>query len=248
MRIVTRIGAAAYALLLAGPSLAAEEGKGIISPTDAWEVVWGDVLIDLFVIGGVFGLLAVYMLIKFRAKGPNAVGTAKPLTAGVALAFALVPAALFMADDFLLAAKGWSLWNIQRTVPAGAMEVKVVGSQWSFEFDYGNGIKSGELVVPVGKPIVLRLTSTDVIHSFGLSHYRLKEDLVPGRINHLWFYPDKAVETFVTCQEFCGDSHSVMNAPVKAVPQADFDKWLASKKKASLKAPSFASLTIDPAI
>jgi len=248
MRMMSRISAAASALLLAGPSLAAEGGKGIVSPTDAWEVVWNDVLIDLFVIGGVFALLAVWMLVKFRAKGPNDVGSAKPLSAATALAFALVPAALFMADDFMLAAKGWSLWNIQRTVPAGAMEVKVIASQWSFEFDYGNGIKTGELVVPVGKPIVLRLTSTDVIHSFGLSHYRLKEDLVPGRINHMWFYPDKPAETFVTCMEFCGDSHSVMNAPVKAVPQADFDTWLASKKKASLKDPSFASLTIDPAI
>ena len=45
--------------------------------------------------------------------------------------------------------------------------------------------------MPVGQPVVLRMTSTDVIHSFGLIEYRLKEDILPGRITHLWFYPDK---------------------------------------------------------
>lgn len=223
-------GALGALLLTGGTALAEEAASGHIpNPTEAWNHTWDEVLWDLWIIGGIFAVVAVYLLIRYRARSPGAVGTALPLNLDKALAWSLVPAALFMADDFLLAAKGWSLWNIQREVPAGAMEVKVTGNQWFFEYDYGDGITDSELVVPVGQPVVLRMTSNDVIHSFGLTEYRLKEDIMPGRITHLWFYPDKPLETSVVCVEFCGDAHSQMNNLVKAMPKAEYDTWLAAK-------------------
>ena len=224
---------------------AGQAGK-ILSPTDAWNLTWDEVLWDLWIIGGVFGIVAIYLLIKYRAKSPDAVGTAKPMSLGLALAWVLIPSAIFMADDFLLAAKGWSLWNIQRKVPEGAMEVRVTGNQWFFEYDYGNGVTDTELTVPVGKPVVLRMTSNDVIHSFGLIEFRLKEDVMPGRITHLWFYPDKPLDTKVVCVEFCGNSHSEMYNVVRAVPQAEYDAWLKKKlekKKAELSQPAAAQAT-----
>lgn len=229
-------------LLLSGAALAETDATQIVSPTHAWNHTWDDVLWDLWIIGGIFAVVAVFLLVRYRAKSPDAVGTALPLNLDKALAWALVPAALFMADDFLLAAKGWSLWNIQRGVPPSAMEVKVTGNQWYFEFDYGGGITDGDLIVPVGQPVVLRMTSNDVIHSFGLNEYRLKEDIMPGRITHLWFYPDKPLETTVVCVEFCGDSHSQMNSKVRAVPKAEYDAWLAKKveRKNKAKAPAAA--------
>lgn len=201
----------------------------IINPATAWNHTWDEMLWDLWIVGGVFGVVAIWLLIKFRAKSPNAVGTAQPLNLDKALAWSLVPAALFMADDFLLAAKGWTLWNIQRTVPAGAMEVKVTGNQWFFEYEYDNGVKDTELVVPVGKPVVLRMTSNDVIHSFGLNEFRVKEDIMPGRITYIWFYPEKPVVTNVVCVEFCGMAHSQMTNAVRAIDKAEFDQWLADK-------------------
>lgn len=260
MRLQTKLGALLVALCGASPGMALEAkpefpeyGKtmnGIISPTTAWNETWTEVLTDITVIGLIFAAIAVYFLIRYRATSPDAVGTATKMSAGNLFAWALVPAALFMADDFLLAAKGWSLWSIQRTVPANALEVTVTATQWAFEFDYGNGVKDNSLMVPVGQPVVLRLLSPDVIHSFGLVEYRLKEDLVPGRINHMWFYPDKPLETFVTCMEFCGDGHARMNAPVKAVPKAEFDAWLAShRKRADLTAPNtYASAAAAPSL
>jgi len=200
------------------------------SPTDAWNRVWGEVLTDLLVIGGIFALATVILLVKYKAKSPDQVGSGPVFSAGQMWAWILVPSALFLADDFMLSAKGWSLWNIQRDVPAGALEVKVTGNQWFFEFAYPNGVTSDELVVPVGKPIVMRMTATDVIHSFGLIEYRLKEDMMPGRVTYLWFLPDKPLVTKVVCVEYCGTGHSEMNSVVRAVPQAEFDKWLASKK------------------
>ncbi len=223
----------------AAHGVAAEGVKAALkNPAHEWNEVWTEVLWDLWIVGGVFAIVAVWMLVRFRAKTPDAVGTAAPLNLDKALAWALVPAALFMADDFLLAAKGWSLWNVQRTVPQGAMEVKVFGNQWYFEYDYGNGIKDTDLVVPVGKPVVLRMTSNDVIHSFGLNEYRVKEDIMPGRITYVWFIADTAKETPVVCVEFCGNSHSEMNNKVRAVAQADYDAWMAQKlekKKADLE-------------
>ncbi len=232
--IVSLLGA----LLLSGGAAFAEAATGQIqSPTEAWNHTWDEVLWDLWIIGGVFAIVAIYLLVRYRSRSAGAVGTAQPLNLDKALAWALVPAAIFMADDFLLAAKGWSLWNIQRQVPPGAMEVKVTGNQWFFEYDYGNGVTDTELTVPVGQPIVLRMTSNDVIHSFGLTEYRLKEDMMPGRITYLWFYPDKPLETTVVCVEFCGNSHSEMFNKVHAVAKADYDAYIAKKlekKKAEL--------------
>ncbi len=231
MRLRHGLGAWLVATLAASPGFAAEKAGGIISPTTAWNHAWNEILIDLFIIGGVFGLIGAWFLVKYRTTDENAVGTAKPLNLEKALAWALVPAAIFMADDFLLSAKGWSLWNIQRTVPPNALEIKVMATRWSFEFEYPNGAKDGDLIVPVGQPVVLRMTANDVIHSFGLNEYRLKEDIMPGRITHLWFLPEKPLETKVVCVEFCGHGHSEMNSAVKAVPKADYDAWLASKTK-----------------
>ncbi|MBF0309079.1 MAG: hypothetical protein HQL56_06100 [Magnetococcales bacterium] len=221
---------------------AAEPAKAVIlDPAEHWDKLWHTLLTDLTIIGTVFAVLAVIFILKFRTTDPNAVGSAPKLTSAQAWGWALIPAFLFMADDFFLSAKGWSLWNIQRQVPAGAMEVKVRGAMWAWSFEYENGIsttymvdsKDGDgLVVPVGKPVVLRMTSDDVVHSFFLPKHRVKEDLMPGRITYLWFMPKEVGETFVTCTEYCGLRHSAMYAPVKVLSQADYDTWVKKMKKA----------------
>ncbi len=226
-RILAGLSGAAWVLMIAAPAMAA---PGEIPDTRAgWDKLWFELLVDLYVIGGVFGAAAIYMLIRFRATSPDQVGSAKPLTRSNAIGWALIPAAIFMADDFFLSAKGWSLWENQRTVPENAMEVKATGYQWYWEFEYEDGTTSDELKVPVGTPVVLRMTSEDVIHSFGMHHYRLTEDVMPGRITYIWFNPVEPVKTVVACREFCGNAHSEMYTNVEALPPADFEKWLAEQ-------------------
>jgi len=226
-RILPALNGAAAALLFATPAFAA---AGDIPDTRAdWDELWHEVLIDITVIGVIFIAAAIYMLIRFKATSPDQVGTAKPLTTANAIGWALIPAAIFMADDLYLAAKGWTVWEHQRTVPENAMEVKVTGYQWYWEFEYENGTTTDELKVPVGTPVVLRMTSDDVIHSFGLPYYRLTEDVMPGRITYIWFNPNVAIETLVTCREFCGNSHSEMSTVVEAIAPAEFEKWLAEQ-------------------
>ncbi len=203
------------------------------NPPEEWEALWDTVMIDITVIGVIMAVLAVWMLIKYRATSPDQVGTAKKLTTTQSIAFALIPASIFMADDFYLAAKGWTVFNTYRNVPENAMEVKVIGYQWYFEFEYPDGTiaeadMETPIKVPVGQPVVFRMTSDDVIHSFGLPHYRVKEDIMPGRITYVWINPVEAqTNAVLQCAEFCGEAHSQMANPVHAVPQAEFDAWLA---------------------
>mgnify|MGYP000444478391 CR=1 FL=1 len=210
--------------------LAANAQDGVIQdPAEGWDNLWYEMLVDITVIGVVFMIAAIYMLIRYRTKDPDAVGRGPQLTKAQAIAWVLIPASIFMADDFFLSAKGWSLWNIQRGVPDNALEIKVTGYQWYWEFEYENGVILEELIVPIGQPVVLRMTGEDVIHSFGLPEYRIKEDVMPGRVTYLWFYPKEAKETVVTCTEFCGVAHSEMYTRVAAIDPMEYEALMAKE-------------------
>ncbi|MEE8393329.1 MAG: cytochrome c oxidase subunit II [Rhodospirillales bacterium] len=212
-------------------SLPALAGEGEIpNPAAGWDALWNEVMIDLLAIGAIFGIAAAYMLIKYRAKSPTDVGSGPKLSKAQAVGWALIPVAIFLADDFYLGANGWSLWNDYRRIPENAMEVKVTGYQWYWEFEYENGVVTDELTVPVGRPVVLRMTSEDVIHSFGMPKYRVTEDLMPGRITYIWFNPVEAGETVATCREFCGLAHANMYTTVIALPPVEFEEWMAGEK------------------
>jgi len=202
-------------------------GNGFAVPNQSWEHLWHEVLIDLYVIGFIMLVAAVIMLVKYKASSPDQVGTAKELDSVQSIAYALIPAAIFMADDFYLAANGWTVWNDYRRVPESAMEIKVTAYQWYFEFEYPDGTTTDTLVLPHNKPVVFRMTSEDVIHDFGLPVYRVKEDVMPGRITYIWINPVDIRETFVQCAEFCGADHSVMATTLSVVPQAQYNLWLA---------------------
>jgi cytochrome c oxidase subunit 2 len=110
------------------------------------------------------------------------------------------------------------------------LEVRVVGSQWSWRFEYPlEGISSTELRLPVNKQALLRLTSTDVIHSFWVPEFRLKQDALPGgedMIRELRITPKNTGEYTVRCAELCGTQHATMTAPVLVLPQEDFLAWV----------------------
>lgn len=221
------VGAGAVAAM-AAPASAAYTGE---NPVVAWDHLWVEILVDITVIGAVLLIAAIIMLLKYRAKSPKDVGNGPKMTRAQSLAWALIPAAIFMADDFFLSAKGWTLWNLYRRVPENALEVKVTGYQWYWEFDYGDEVKTDSLTVPVGRPVVLRMTAQDVIHSFFMPAYRVKEDVMPGRVTYIWFVPTEAGKVISTCTEFCGTNHSNMFTTVEAVAEGEFNQWLESKKQ-----------------
>lgn len=209
-------------------SMPAEGAQGGVSPAEEWDILWSHLLWDIGIIGVVFGSVTIYFLFKYTRKSESQGGGLKELSFGKSLAWGLIPAFIFLADDFWLAAGGFKLWLNQRTVPQNALEVKVTGYMWSWSFEYENGAESDNdegLVVPQGRPVVLRMHSDDTIHSFFIPDYRIKEDLMPGRVTYLWFNPREIGEHVFTCTEFCGTEHSNMYGKVKVVSPDEFEQW-----------------------
>jgi len=125
---------------------------------------------------------------------------------------------------------GWVGFAPMRKVPADAMPVKVIGKMWSWDFDYGNGKVSKELVLPYQKDIKLNLVSVDVNHSFFIPAFRVKEDVIPGYNNYMWFRPIMKGTFDIYCAEYCGLAHSAMLAKVVILDSLEFKKWLADLK------------------
>jgi cytochrome c oxidase subunit 2 len=111
-----------------------------------------------------------------------------------------------------------------------AMEVKVVGQQWAWRFEYPEaGVVSDVLMLPQDQQALLLMESADVIHSFWVPEFRVKQDLVPGITTEVRITPTELGEYTVRCAEVCGLQHTYMLADVKVVPEAEFSNWLASE-------------------
>jgi heme/copper-type cytochrome/quinol oxidase subunit 2/cytochrome oxidase Cu insertion factor (SCO1/SenC/PrrC family) len=236
--------ASAATMAYGGDPAAGGASVVINDPAEGWNTLWDHVLVDLYVIGIVFSIVALYFIFAYPRRNEKQEGSMPVMSRGTAMAWAIIPSFIFLADDFYLAASGWKLWNDQRRVPAGALEIQLTGQMYNWTFDYGNGVTNDTdsegrpiLTVPAGKPVAVRMRSEDVVHSFFIPDFRIKEDLMPGRVTYLWFYPKAVGEHVFTCTEYCGMGHSAMWGKVKIVPQADFDKFLQAMAPAPAPAP-----------
>jgi cytochrome c oxidase subunit 2 len=111
-----------------------------------------------------------------------------------------------------------------------SMLVQVTGHQfwWAFTYPSLGVVTANELHVPVGQKIELALTSADVLHSFWVPRLAGKTDLVPGKINYIWFQADKPGLYYGQCAEFCGTGHADMRLIVDAQTPAKFNQWVAT--------------------
>ena len=111
--------------------------------------------------------------------------------------------------------------------PSDAAEVFVVGKQWMWYLQHPEGKReTNELHVPLGRPVKLTMTSQDVIHSFYVPAFRMKQDVLPGRYTSTWFQPTKTGRFHLYCAEYCGTNHSVMGGFVYVMEPADYERWL----------------------
>ncbi len=178
------------------------------------------VLAVLLVIAGF-----VYFSIRFRRQSEK---DAPPkITHHYLLEFlwSFIPFLIFM----FIFSWGWMLYSKIRKMPEGheTLEVHVYGQMWNWDFVYKNGRKtSGYLSVPIGRPVKLIMTSRDVIHSFYVPAFRIKQDVLPGSYTSLSFIPEKAGKFYVFCTEFCGSGHSMMRAKVHVMKKKQWEKWL----------------------
>ena len=121
---------------------------------------------------------------------------------------------------------GFKLFLEVGIAPPNTYEVNVTARRWSWSFTYPNGVVSADLHVPVNRPIRLRMSSEDVIHSFFVPAFRVKADVLQGRYSYLWFEATRQDTFQVACTEYCGTSHSNMFSRVVVQSQDEFDTWL----------------------
>lgn len=188
-----------------------------------YDELYGFLLIASFiscvlVIGGL-----IYFSYKYRRRGAN--DKTAYITHNNTLEFlwSFIPFVVFM----IVFVWGWVVFNKMRSGPADSFEVHAFAQKWSWDFEYKSGKKSpGEFYVPVNTPIRMIMTSRDVIHSFYIPAFRIKQDVVPGRYTSIWFEPTKLGTFQIFCAEYCGDGHSAMLAKIHVVPKKEFDDWL----------------------
>jgi cytochrome c oxidase subunit 2 len=121
---------------------------------------------------------------------------------------------------------GFKSFIKQKTVPPDAYDIRVQARQWSWVFEYPNGVTSDTLYVPEGEPVKTTMSSSNVIHSFFVPAFRVKQDVLPNRYTSVWFEATKKGTYDLFCTEYCGRDHSEMDAAVKVVSRERFDQWL----------------------
>jgi cytochrome c oxidase subunit 2 len=175
---------------------------------------------------GLITFLMVYFVIQYRKKkNPQPADIHENLW--LEIIWTVVPTLLVLTMFYY----GLTGFNFLKKSPIDAMKVKVTAMQWSWLFEYENGMKSTELKVPVGKPIKLSLRSQDVIHGFYAPAFRIKQDVVPGMTNSLWFQPTDLGTFDVFCTQYCGLQHAKMAAKIVVVPVEEYNQWVQKGKE-----------------
>jgi cytochrome c oxidase subunit 2 len=119
------------------------------------------------------------------------------------------------------------------TPPGDAMEIHVVAKQWMWKTQHPNGAREiNALHVPIGEPVRLAMTSEDVIHSFFVPEFRIKQDVLPGRYTRAWFNATKVGVYHLLCTQLCGTEHARMTGDVVVMSRPDFAKWLETQPHA----------------
>ena len=198
------------------------QGSDVAVAWDAlyWFLFWLSVFFFILIVGGM-----LYFVFAYRKKEGR---KTKYIVDHHALEafWTIVPTILLLG----IFGWGWSVYKQMVQAPSDATEVRVIGKQWMWTFQYEDGrTEVSKLVVPLGKPVKLLMSSQDVLHSFFIPNFRVKQDVVPGMYSTVWFEPKVAGEHQVFCTEYCGTSHSGMLAKVEVLEPDQYELWKAGK-------------------
>jgi len=165
----------------------------------------------------------VYLAVKYRRGAPADRTNAPDENLAVELTWTIIPAIICV----ILFVVATVVYLRAVRMPDGAMEIYVVGKQWMWKLQHPEGKwEMNELHIPVGRKVKLTMTSEDVLHSFYVPAFRVKQDVVPGRFTQLWFEATKPGEYHLFCAEYCGTKHSGMIGTVYVMEPAQYEQWL----------------------
>jgi cytochrome c oxidase subunit II len=261
MAILNRILIVAFGLAFAGPAFA-ETGDGQPAPwqmgfqkanTPIMEQITSFhtyvtiiiTLIALFVLG-----LMVYVMVRFNEKR-NPEPTRTTHNTPLEIAWTVVPILILVA----IAIPSFRLLFAQYDFPKADLTITATGNQWYWSYEYPDqGIKfdsiivqdadlkpgqprlltvDHEVVVPVGKNVIVGLKSNDVIHDWAMPSFGVKLDAVPGRLQLTWFRAEREGIYYGQCSELCGRNHAFMPIAVRVVSEQEFNDWVAKTKSPS---------------
>ena len=130
-----------------------------------------------------------------------------------------------------------------KTLPAGALQVDVIGRQWMWKYQHPGGQSEiNDLHVPVGQDVVLHMISQDVIHALYVPALRIQMDVIPDRYTDMWFKADKPGVYHLFCSEYCGTDHSVMGGSITIMDSSDYQNWLGRSGSATTLASAGEAL------
>ncbi len=173
--------------------------------------------------------VAIYCVIAFRAKpgdradGAHIHGNTKLEIVWVAIPFIIVSS---------LAVYGWIVLDDIEAKQDNELVVTVTGEQFTWSFDYAEeNVQSRELVLPVDRPVHFKIHAKDVLHSFWVPAFRMKQDAVPGIETKTRVTPDREGVYEVVCAELCGIGHATMRQQVRVVPESEWEEWVADQRE-----------------
>jgi len=170
---------------------------------------------------GLIFVAILYFAARYRAQ-PGVVAEQIEGSTPLELTWSIIPFFVFMA--IFLA--GAIVYFKGRTPPRDSTEVYVVAKQWMWKLEHAEGQREiNELHVPVGRDIKLIMTSQDVIHSFYVPAFRMKQDVLPGRYTVAWFRATKPGTYHLFCAEYCGTQHSGMIGSIIVMEPAQYEAW-----------------------
>jgi cytochrome c oxidase subunit 2 len=176
-----------------------------------------------------FSLIVVFLLYSVvvfrRRKGELGDGVYMTGNARLEIIWTVVPLAIVL---YLAVIGAQTLADVERRDPT-AIEVNVYAAQWSWRFEYENGAVSDALVLPKGQQVLLRLHSEDVIHSFWVPEFRVKQDILPGGeefVRELRITPTDLGDYKIRCAELCGQLHYDMLADVHVVSHEEYASYI----------------------
>ena len=192
--------------------------------------------IFLLILSGMMTLVIFTALIFFAARYRHRKGVLAEQIEGsvpLELTWTVIPLGVFMVI-FLW---GAVVYFQQRTPPRDATEVYVVAKQWMWKLEHAEGQREiNSLHVPVGRDVKLIMTSQDVIHSFFVPDFRIKQDVVPGRYTVTWFRATKPGTYHLFCTQYCGTQHSSMIGTIEVMEPAQYEAWMSGGASGPLSA------------
>lgn len=192
--------------------------------------------IFLLIVSGLMTLLVFSAVIYFAARYRHRKGVPAEQIEGsipLELTWTIIPLGVFLVIF------AWSavVYFRFRTPPRDATEVYVVAKQWMWKLEHAEGQREiNELHVPVGRDVKLIMTSQDVIHSFYVPAFRMKQDVLPGRYTVAWFRATKPGTYHLFCAQYCGTQHSGMIGSIIVMEPAQYEAWMSGGPSGPLSA------------